>query len=307
MSDNKPDRKSSRIKTCLREPLVHFLAIGALIFLSFHLWRGGGPGTDRIVITPGQVDSIAARFTRTWQRSPTEQELKGLIDDYVRGEIAAREARALGLDRDDTIIQRRLRQKLEFLAEDAFNAQPPTEAELQAWLDRHPDSFRIDPKIAFRQVYLNPDRRGESIVGDAEKMHRQLSAAGPEVDIGRLGDALMLPQEMSLSSRSEISRLFGRRFTDTILSLETGHWSGPIRSAYGLHLVYVRQRTAARMPNLSEIRPLVEREFLAQRRKRELDSMYERLLERYRVTMQERADQGGTANAATADDRGRVQ
>lgn len=306
MSDNGSDKKKNRIKTWLREPLVHFLAIGAMLFVVFHFW-GGGPGDNRIVITPGQIDSMAARFTRTWQRPPTDQELKGLIDDYVRGEIAAREARVLGLDRDDTIIQRRLRQKLEFLAEDAFNAQPPTEAELQAWLDRHPDPFRIEPKIAFRQVYLNPDKRGDSIAGDAEKMHRQLSAAGPEVDIGRLGDALMLPQEMSLSSRSDVSRLFGRRFTDTILSLETGHWSGPIRSGYGLHLVYVRQRTAARMPDLAEIRPLVEREFLAQRRKRELEAMYERLLERYHVSMQNQAGQRGTANAAASDDRGRVQ
>jgi hypothetical protein len=306
MSDNKPDRKSNRIRTWLREPLVHFLAIGAMLFVVFHFW-GGGPGTNRIVITPGQIDSMAARFTRTWQRPPTDQELKGLIDDYVRGEIAAREARVMGLDRDDTIIQRRLRQKLEFLAEDAFNAQSPTEAELQVWLDRHPDPFRIETKIAFRQVYLNPDRRGESIAGDAEKMLQQLSAAGPVVDIGRLGDPLMLPQEVSLSSRSVVSRLFGRRFSDTILSLETGRWSGPIRSAYGLHLVYVQQRTAGRMPDLAEIRPLVEREFLAQRRKRELEAMYERLLQRYHITMQEQAGQGGTANAATADDRRRVQ
>jgi len=116
-----------------------------------------------------------------------------------------------------------------------------------------------------------------------------------------------LPQEMSLSSRSEVSRLFGRRFTDTILSLEAGHWSGPIPSAYGLHLIYVQERTAAKMPDLAEIGPLVEREFLAERRKRELEAMYERLLERYHVSMQEQAGQRGTANAATSDDRGRVQ
>jgi hypothetical protein len=306
MRDNKLDRKSSRIKTWLREPLVHFLAIGAMLFLVFHFWVGG-PGTNRIVITPGQIESMAARFTRTWQRSPTDQEMKGLIDDHVRGEIAAREARALGLDRDDTIVQRRLRQKLEFLAEDAFNAQPPTDAQLQAWLERHPDPFRIESKISFRQVYLSPDKRGKSIAGDAEKMLRQLSAAGPEVDSGRLGDPLMLPQQVSFSSRSDISRLFGSRFADTILSLEAGRWSGPIRSAYGLHLVYVRERTTGRMPDLAEIRPLVEREFLAQRRKRELAAMYDRLLERYHVTMQKQVDQRGTANAAMAGDRGRVK
>ena len=122
----------------LHEPLAHFLVIGALLFLVFE-WRGGSrPGSGRIVITPGQIDTMAATFARTWQRPPTELELKGLVDDHVRMELATREAMALGLDRDDTIIRRRLRQKLEFLVEDTVDAAPPTDAELQAWLDAHP-------------------------------------------------------------------------------------------------------------------------------------------------------------------------
>jgi hypothetical protein len=307
MGDKKSDRGSSRIKTWLREPLVHFLAIGALIFLAFHLWGGGGPNSNRIVITPGQIDSMAARFTRTWQRSPTDHELKGMIDDYVRGEIAAREARALGLDRDDTIIQRRLRQKLEFLAEDAFNAQPPTEVELQAWLDQHPDEFRIEPEIGFFQVYLNPDKRGNSIQEDAKKILEQLREAGTLVDNKTVGDPLMLPNEMDSTRLSAVSRIFGQQFADEIFQREPGRWTGPVSSGYGLHLVNVTDRKEGRMPDLAEIRPLVEREFLAQRRKRELAAMYERFLERYHVTMQKKTDQSGTANAATADDRGRVK
>jgi len=298
--------KSHLIKTWLREPLVHFLAIGAMLFLVFHFW-GSGPADNRIVITPGQVDSMAARFTRTWQRPPTDQELKGLIDDYVRGEIAAREARALGLDRDDTIIQRRLRQKLEFMAEDAFNATPPTEEQLQGWLNDHMDDFRIEPKIGFYQVYLNPDKRETSIHDDANKLLEKLQTAGPPAGSSIAGDSLMLPGEVQLTRLSDVTRIFGQQFADEIIKMEPGRWSGPVPSGYGLHLVYVTEKKEGRLPTLTEVRQTVERDFTAQRRTRELDAMYERLLERYPVTMQKQVDQGGTANAATTEARGQEQ
>ena len=153
-------RRSDTGPRLWHEPLVHFLAIGALLFVVFHWGGGSRAGSSRIVITPGQIDAIVAGFTRTWQRPPTEEELKGQLDEHVREEIATREAMALGLDRDDTVIQRRLRQKLEFMTEDAIEATPPTDAELQAWLDAHPDRFRLETEVAFRQVYLSPDRRG---------------------------------------------------------------------------------------------------------------------------------------------------
>src|SRR5512137_1395077 len=129
------------MKSVLREPLLHFLAIGAALFLYFH-WSGGGTGptSSRIVLTAGQIEHLAAGFAKTWQRPPTEVELKGMLDDWVREEIAVREAMAAGLDRDDTVIRRRLRQKLEFVVEDVVAAAPPAEQELQAWLAGHPDS-----------------------------------------------------------------------------------------------------------------------------------------------------------------------
>lgn len=125
----------------LREPLVHFLAIGALLF-ALSQWRSGTGTSERIVITAGTIDALAAGFERTWLRPPTDEELKEQIDDYVRAEAAAREAVALGLDRDDTIVRRRLQQKLEFMTEEEVDAPPPDDAALQAWLDAHPNAFR---------------------------------------------------------------------------------------------------------------------------------------------------------------------
>ena len=282
---------------------MHFLVLGGLLFLAFNWRGGGGPGSSRIVITPGQIDSIAAGFARTWQRPPTEQELKGLLDDYVREEIAAREAMAAGLDRDDTIIRRRLRQKLEFVAEDSIDATSPTDVELQAWLAQHPEAFRVEPEVAFRQVYLSPDRRGASLEGDARRLLAQLSAAGPNVDVTTLGDPLMLPQDVERTTRTDVARQFGEEFADAILTVEPKRWAGPLRSGYGMHLVFVRERAEGRTPSLADVRPLVEREFLSARRKRELDAMYERLLDRYHVTM-ERRPEASRATPAPAPAKG---
>jgi parvulin-like peptidyl-prolyl isomerase len=192
----------------------------------------------------------------------------------------------MGLDRDDTIIRRRLRQKLEFLVEDAASSSPPTEAEIVAWLDKHSESFRGEPQVAFRQVYVSPERRGASASVDAGKLLARLSAKGPDAATDRLADASMLPAEMPLVPLREVARSFGNDFAEEIAKLDPGRWTGPVESPYGLHLVLVREKVAAAPPELSEIRPAVEREVLAERRKRDLDGLYERLLEKYTVTIE---------------------
>lgn len=274
-------------KRVLREPLVQFLLLGGALFLFFE-WRGGssGPGGSRITITPGLVEHLASGFGRTWQRPPTDAELKGLVDEYVKEEIATREAVEMGLDKDDTIIRRRLRQKLEFLVEDEASANPPSDAELQAWWDAHPESFRAEPQLAFRQVYVSPERRGARAAADAKALLARLQKAGPETAIDALGDASMLPAEQLLAPLREAERSFGSDFAQALLAVEPGRWAGPLESAYGLHLVLVRERVAAVQPTLAEIRPLVEREALADRRRRELDGLYERLLKEYSVTIE---------------------
>lgn len=273
------------MRNVLREPLLHFIVLGLLLFLFFE-WRGGGPGSSRIVVTPGQIAHLASGFARTSQRPPSEEELKGLIDDYVKEEIATREAVASGLDRDDAIIRRRLRQKLEFLVEDAVDPSPPAEADLQRWLDAHPDAFRAEPQIALRQVFLSRERRAAGAPQDAERLLARLRAAGPEADTSRLGDPTTLPAELRLGAVREVSLTFGDAFARAIEPLAPGQWSGPVESTYGLHLVLVRERVPASRPDLAAIRPQVERELITERRGRALDALYQRLLTKYSVTIE---------------------
>jgi hypothetical protein len=287
------------LKSLLREPLLHFLAIGAALFLYYH-WNGGGTGptSSRIVLTAGQINQLAASFAKTWQRPPTEVEIKGLVDDWVREEIAVREAMAMGLDRDDTVIRRRLRQKLEFVVEDVVAAAPPTDQELQAWLAGHADAFRVEPQVAFRQVYVSRDRRGAAAEPDARALLARLRAAGPAARIDNVGDSIMLPQEVDLSSRGEVARTFGEDFARRIETLALGTWSGPVESGYGLHLVLVRERVEGSLPSLAQVRQTVERELLSDRRTRQLAAMYERLLAKYKVVIEKKPeDQPGAGGA----------
>ncbi len=277
---------AASVKSFLREPLVHFLVLGFLIFLFFR-WSGGSasPGSHRIVITQGQIETLAVGFARGWQRPASEAELKGLIDDYVKEEIAVREAVAMGLDREDVIIRRRLRQKLEFITEDTVASNPSTDAELQAWMTQHPESFRSEPQVAFRQVYVNTTRRGAAARADAERILAQLRAGGPHVSTDRLGDSTMLPADQPLVPLREVARSFGDDFAQQLIKIEPGQWAGPVESSFGLHLVLVENEIVPTQPALADVRPLVEREFLNERRKAELQSLYERLSKKYAITI----------------------
>lgn len=274
------------MKKVLREPLVHFLLLGGLLFLWFQ-WKGGasGPGTNRIVVTPGQVLNLASGYTKTWSRPPSEDELKGLIDEYVKEEIATREAMALGLDRDDTVIRQRLRQKLEFLSGDDSASGPPSDTEIGEWVKAHPEAFGGELRLSFRQVFVRADR-GKDAGREAERILSRLRAAGPGTASADLGDATMLPGEMPPVTLREVSAVFGDDFARQLAEAPAGEWTGPLASSYGLHLVLVRERVEPEAPSLSAVRPLVTREILAERRKKELDELYEGLLAKYRVQIE---------------------
>jgi hypothetical protein len=281
-----PERSTSSVHRWLREPLVHFLVLGALLFAAFEWWGQNGPGSSRIVITPGQVDAIAVGFARVWQRPPSEQEIKGLIDEHVREELATREAMTMGLDRDDTVIRRRLRQKFEFLVDDEVDTTPITDGELQQWLNDHPDQFRTDAEVAFRQVYVNPANRAAATERALQDLLARVRGGGPKAEA--VGDSTLLPSEVSRTTRSDVARQFGDAFADAVLTAPVGQWSGPITSGFGLHLVFVHERVDRRLPALDEVRPLVERELGADRRRRAMDRVYADLLGRYRVTIERR-------------------
>lgn len=284
------------MRAVLREPLLHFVALGALLFLWFE-WKGGasGPGTHRIVITEGIVQTLASGFTRTWNRPPTRDELKGLVDEHVKEEIATREAIAMGLDRDDTVVRRRLRQKLEFLVDGAEGQAPPTDAELEQWLEKHPGVFQPEPRVALRQVFVSTARHGPSARAEAEKLLLRLRAAGRNERLDTLGDPSQLPQELPLGPLDEVARTFGDEFASSLDRLQVGQWDGPVLSAYGLHLVLVSERTTPARPALAELRPLVAREFLAERQRAQLEQFYKTLLAKYTVTLEAPAKAEGGA------------
>ena len=271
----------------LKDPLLHFLLIGALLFLVFELIKSPvGIQENNIVITSGDIEALQANFSRTWQRPPTDSEVSGLIKDKVRDEIAYREAVAMGLDQGDSVIRRRLRMKMELLVEDVAGLSPPTDENLEAYLVEHRESFRQQPQVSFMHVYLNSDKRGARVEDDAREILAKLSAAGINADPGSYSDPSMLPNELPLYYINDIGRLFGVDFSKQILEVKPGGWAGPVWSSYGLHLVYVRERIEGRDPELDEVRQEVEREWSAKRRKEFKEATYNKLRERYMIIIE---------------------
>ena len=185
------------LKSMLKEPLLHFLLLGAVIFVVYSLIsRNEGSGEPgEIVVTQGQVEHLAATFAKAWQRPPSDQELTGLVRDWVREEVYVREALAMGLDQDDEIIRRRLRQKLEFISEDISAHGDPTDADLNAYMQAHPESYRVEPRVTFRQVYLDPSKHGASLARDVTRLLAELNHRGSKADVSTLGDPFMLEHQ----------------------------------------------------------------------------------------------------------------
>jgi hypothetical protein len=278
----------------VREPLLHFFVLGAALFALFAWLRGPeaeAPG--RIHVDAARIAQLAQGFARGWQRPPTPQELDGLVEDFVREEIYYREAVAMGLDRDDTIVRRRMRQKLEFLSEDLAPVAEPDDAALARHLAAHPDAYRIEPQLALRQVFVSRDRRGDAAFADARTLLARL-VAGPAA--AESGDASMLPASLPLSPLREIARVFGDDFAAEAVKLTPGGWVGPIESGFGLHLVFVETREDGRLPALAEVRDAVRNDWQAARRAEANETFYQQLLARYEVTV----DTAGARDATVA-------
>jgi hypothetical protein len=274
------------IKRLLREPLLHFLLLGAALFAAHGiLSRGSASEPDRIVVTRSQIESMASLFTRARQRAPSDAELEELVRGHVREEVFYREGLALGLDRDDPVIRRRVAQKLEFVTEGA-EAVEPDDKELQAYLDAHPALFAVEPRFSFRHIYLDPRRREATLAADAEKMIDELNRSGSSLDAAGLGDPSTLPLDFYSASASEIKNSLGNQFAKALGRIAPGPWSGPILSGHGMHLVQVRQRTAPRAPDLAEVREAVKREWLLTRRAEAIEKSYRNLLQRYTVSIE---------------------
>lgn len=269
------------MRRILREPLAHFLAIGALMFAVYAVvsHRSRDPAT--IEVGQGQIDMMAAVFERTWQRTPTPDEVKTLIDGYVREEVLYREGVAMGLDRGDQLIRRRVGQKVEFLAESMNGVPEPSDAALQAYLDGHRERFASPVRVTFRQVYL-----GTAADADTTRLLPQLNKLGDSDAASDMGRSTQLDARMDLAPSTDIARAFGQRFAQSLATMPAGSWTGPIASDYGLHLVRVTERVEARAPTLDEVREIVKREWLREALAAANEKYYEGLRARYAVRVE---------------------
>jgi len=279
----------------LREPLIHFLFLGAGLFVVYSVVNGSviSP-TGRIVVDEMQSLRLAEQFRRTWMRPPTRQELQNLAEEYVKEEILYREALTLGLDKDDLVIRRRLRQKIEFLNADLVAPRAPTQAQLQAYFDANRDRFLMPDRFSFQQIFLNPYKPSADAGRHAAELLARLNADPAfAADPTSLGDASMLPVQLDAATASEVSRTFGRGFAKDIENMPLGRWSGPFESSYGLHLVRITGHEAGGQPALKDIHSVLEREWAAERRKKADESFYRTIRARYNVEIRLPADSAG--------------
>jgi hypothetical protein len=277
---------TTTMKQLVREPLLHFLLLGAALFAVFSFLRHENASRkDQIVVSAGKIEHLAALFARTWQRPASPDELDGLIQDFIREEAAYREGLALGLDRDDTIIRRRIRQKLDFIAQDLASQVEATDADLAAYLAAHPDDFRTEARLSFRQVYVNPEQHREGLDTQVRTLVTTLNG-DPSIDIRGLGDRIQLEPSYTNVSPRDIANLFGIQFASAIVELEPGTWQGPITSGYGAHLVIVDERRDGRLPALDDVRDAVRREWENARRQEMIEQFYGKLLGKYEIVLE---------------------
>ncbi|MDX2321309.1 MAG: peptidylprolyl isomerase [Moritella sp.] len=267
-----------------KEPLLVFLLIGAAIFALFQQVADEtlAPNAE-IVVTTGHIQVLTSGFEKRWQRLPNDRELEGLIENYVREQVLYREALAIGLDRDDPIIKRRLVQKLEFLSEDIATANEPEEQQLITYLAAHQESYRLPARFSFRQVYINARRHGENAQHEAIKLLTILNHNDSTADT--LGDPLMLSHQFKRMPESEVERVLGHPFLQSLRETPTGRWQGPIASGFGWHLVRIDERIDGRPANLNSVRKQVVRDWTSLQRREANKAVYERLRKRYKVTV----------------------
>jgi hypothetical protein len=282
----------------LRDPLLHFIIIGGVLVALFRLTGSGGERSpDEIVVTAAQLASLKATFAQSWGREPSAEETENLVDEHVRDEVFYREAVAMGLDKDDAVIRRRLRQKMEFVAEVATEAEP-TETELKAYVGEHAEKFRTEPTYFFTHVFF----RQEGGAGpDPQKLETLLKAlndgaAQPEEQ----GDAFLPGFQFDGWTRSGVAQIFGEPFASALEDAPLDRWSGPVASVYGVHLIHVGAREPAKDPPFDDIRDVARREWLIEQREAANDALYEELKARYTVRIESAPGAAGEPNVAKA-------
>jgi hypothetical protein len=266
----------------LREPLVHFLLIGLGLFVLYGRVATEGSDSRTIEISSARVQDLTRQYQAVWSRHPTATELQGLIDTYIHDEVMYREGLAMGLDKDDAVIKRRVRQKLDVISEEIGNQTAPSDDELNAYLAKNADVFRRAPILSFEQVFFSGDAPAEAVERRSAEALAQLNKGAP---LASVGQATMLPAIVNATPADLVARDFGEEFAKKLETLPLNVWQGPIASGMGAHLVRITERKPSELPALDSIRPQVLREWENQRRERNRAETYQAMLKNYRIVI----------------------
>jgi peptidyl-prolyl cis-trans isomerase C len=282
----------------LREPLLHFLLLGAALFAAYGYFNRGPGGVEpskQIALTLDELRQLDLYFEAQWQRPPTPDEFRNLVEDKVQEEILYREALAMGLDKDDTIVRRRMAQKMRFLAEDVAAAHEPTTDVLKAWFEKNRDKFALPSRVSFRHLYFSPDRRGKRARDDAAQALTQLAGQPEDAPLAAtLADPFMFQDYYRDRAPDYLGKEFGPLFAQAVEKLVPGSWQGPIESGFGWHLVFVDTLIPGRIPAFEEIEPDVKTAWLGEQKALAWQKAYKDMRAKYTVLLPAPPDKDAT-------------
>jgi hypothetical protein len=272
-----------RIRMLLGEPMLHFLLIGIALFAAYQWMSPVDSDGRRIVITQGVVDDLVTQHVAAKGREPSSTELNHLIESYVRDEILYREGVRLGLERDDIVVKRRVRQKIEMIAEEDASTRAPSDVDLFAYLTANPARFVQPAILTFEQVFIGESTSGPAVV-QAVAITREGLRSGTDPE--KLGKPTLLPRRMTRTPVDLVARDFGASFAHALENVPVGEWVGPLDSSFGAHYVRVADRTPAAAPQLAAVRDQVVREWENERRQRARDDAYTKMRGEYQVSIE---------------------
>jgi len=291
------------MKKLLREPLLHFIVIGGVLFGLYAYVQPAGtndPDTTEIRFSLDEIAQLVILFQSQWRREPTAEELDRLVENRVQQEILYREALAMGLDKNDEIIKRRMAQKMQFLAEDVAAAREPSTDELRTWFGQNSTLFAQPPRASFRHLYFSPDQRGARARADAEQALEQLAGQPEDTPLAAsLADPFMFQDYYRDRAPEFLGKEFGPLFAQSLIQLTPGSWQGPIESGFGWHLVFVDTVIPGRVPDFEEVEGDVKTAWLAEQKAQAWDKAYKELRAKYTVLLP--APPEPNAAAAPAD------
>ena len=276
------------MRKIFREPLLHFVLIGAAFFLLYSFVGPDETGQDVIVIDESDLDEVVSKFEMQWKRAPTEEELTSIIEKRIEQEIFYQEALKMNLDHNDEIIKRRLSQKIKFLSNDISSLVEPTEKELKDYYDKHQDRYMQDASYSMYQIYFSPDTR-EDWKGDAQKALAEITSLSLEEALKK-GDPISLPQYFENTTSFHIQRQMGDEFTRALIDLKVGEWQGPIRSGYGEHLVFIETKEAAKPAPFEAVKEKVIEDFEYEKQKEVKASIYAEFEKKYDIQFDVQSD-----------------